>query len=138
VKSWAYEIYKGEKAVHDSILWISSDGNLRGTGEDTIDMLNNVGLSAKRINHVEEKRNESSGFYNIRVWSKEALSQELFNGIDRVIVANKEVLAGKLTTNLGDENIIPDGVYSIREVTPAYSRKNNTKLQNSMMLTLIN
>jgi len=138
VKSWAYEIYKGEKAVHDSILWISSDGNLRGTGEDTIDMLNNVGLSAKRINHVEEKRNESSGFYNIRVWSKESLSQELLNGVESVQVVGRELKAGDRIFNLGDEIKVADGVYSIREVTPAYSRKNGCQLlKNSVYIALL-
>ncbi|MDF1612622.1 hypothetical protein [Stygiobacter electus] len=44
-KAWAYEIYKTEKSVHDSILWISSKENLRGTGEDTIEMLAEIGLA---------------------------------------------------------------------------------------------
>ncbi len=42
-KSWAYQIYKSDRAVHDSILWIADKDDLIGTATSTIQMLANVG-----------------------------------------------------------------------------------------------
>jgi hypothetical protein len=43
VKSWAYDIYKSNRMVHDSVLWITSKQGLRGIAEDTIEMLADIG-----------------------------------------------------------------------------------------------
>jgi hypothetical protein len=140
-KAWAYEIYKGEKAVHDSILWISGDGELRGTGDDTIEMLADVGIAyqVKRngsVKRVCEKSNSVPGVFSIRVWSKEELTQEMFAAVATIEVIGNEVIAGNLTCNLGNEISIDNGIYSIRRISPSYSRKNNYQLKNSLTITL--
>ena len=45
VKAMTYNIYKSQSYIHDSILWISSRENLRGTSEDTIEMLGCLGIA---------------------------------------------------------------------------------------------
>ncbi len=59
--SWAYQIYKSDRAIHDSILWISDKENLKGTATSTIQMLSNIGegLQIRRngsIKRFKEKR----------------------------------------------------------------------------------
>ncbi|RJR09295.1 hypothetical protein C4588_05040 [Candidatus Parcubacteria bacterium] len=141
VKSWAYEIYKGDKAVHDSILWISGDGELRGTGEDTIEMLADVGIAyqVKRNGSVKrlcEKSESIPGVFSIRVWSKEELTQEMFAAVATIEVVGSEVIAGSIKINLGDEISLDNGIYAIRRISPSYSRKNNSQLKNSISLIL--
>jgi hypothetical protein len=54
-----------------------------------------------------------------------------------VQVVGRELKAGDRIFNLGDEIKVADGVYSIREVTPAYSRKNGCQLlKNSVYIAL--
>jgi hypothetical protein len=142
VKAWAYEIYKGDKAVHDSILWISSIDELQGTGDDTIEMLANIGLSAhvKKnggvTRYTEIKRTELQ-LLPIRVWSKEFLSAEKFTSLTEILIQNKTVLVGDRLLNLGEECQLGDGVYSIRNIRPCYSRKNPShQLKNSIVVLL--
>jgi hypothetical protein len=144
VQAWAYEIYKSDKAVHDSILWISATPELKGTGEDTIQMLANVGIACQirkngSVRRKIEKNIPAPETVSIRVWTKEELSKDAMAGVKNIEIAGKEVLAGEVKVNLGDEVAIRDGMYAVREITPAYSRKNGTyALKNSLTLLLKN
>ncbi len=144
VKSWAYEIYKSDRAVHDSILWIGSTDGLRGTGEDAIEMLANIGLAlavkkngcVKRINEMKDGARE---ILSVRIWSRDELTDEMFSDVHAINVIGKEVRAGKLILFLGDEATISNGNYSIRQVSHSYSRKHGGyRLKNSMNLLLNN
>jgi len=140
VKSWAYEIYKSEKAVHDSILWIGSTDSFQGTGEDTIEMLANVGVAyqVKKngcVKRVEEIKECSPGLLSIRVWSKEIISVDTLVGLTSITISGSLVSAGNLVIHLGEETRISSGSYNIREVSQAYSRKNGCyALKNSVQL----
>lgn len=142
VKAWAYEIYKGDKAVHDSILWISSTDELQGTGEDTIKMLADIGVAYQIKNNSSvkrfcEKNDSMPDIFSIRVWSKDELVKDLFSGVESVEIKGKEVVAGKVKINLGDEVSVSEGIYLIREVSQAYSRKNGCcLLKNSLTMLL--
>ena len=141
-KAWAYQIYKSDKAVHDSILWIGSTDTLKGTGEDSIEMLANVGIAmavkkngcVTRVNEIKEC---ARGILSIRVWSKDELSQEMFSDVQSIAIAGNQVMAGSLTYNLGDEVTLADGFYTVKSISPSYSRKNSgCMLKNSLSLLL--
>ena len=142
VKAWSYEIYKSEKAVHDSILWISTMDNLRGTSEDTIEMLSNLGLamSVKSNGSVMRKlqtQNNKLAVMPVRIWSKEELLESCLSDVRSVLVIGNEVLANEKVFNVGHEARINDGYYSVKSVSPSYSRKNsNLRLKNSLTLLL--
>lgn len=142
VQSWAYEIYKSERAVHDSILWIGSTESYRGTGEDTIDMMAAVGVafavkkngSVKRVEQIKECTPVP---LNIRVWSKDEIRQEIFSTINSLTIRGKEVIAGGSIYNLGEEIAVEPGTYLIKKISPCFSKKNAAQqLKNSMSLLL--
>lgn len=144
INAWAYEIYRSPKLVNDSVLWVRSTGELRGTAEDMLSLISDVGLAMhiKKngcVKRVEEIKIFSPELLSIRVWSKEEITQEIFAALTTIEVVGKEVIAGSIKINLGDENTISDGCYSIREVTQAYSRKNGCRvLKNSLTILLQN
>lgn len=141
-KAWAYHIYKSDRAVHDSILWIGSTDTFKGTGEDTIEMLANVGIamSVKKngcVKRVNELKDFSPDVLAIRIWSKEELCEEMFSDVHSIAINGKEVIAGTLTYNLGDEVALNDGFYTVKNISPSYSRKNSSfRLKNSITLLL--
>ena len=143
-KSWAYEIYKSERAVHDSILWIGSTQTLKGTGEDTIEMLAAIGEayaikkngSVKIVNEAQEC---SPCVLAIRVCSKEELQPEMLRGINEILILDRIVHAGVYEYSLGEENNINDGIYSVRSISVCYSKKKSSiVLRNSLSLLLQN
>lgn len=142
INSWAYEIYRSPKLVHDSIMWISSTSEYRGSAEDMLSLAASTGLalSIKKNGCVSRMSNTeplSTTIKTIRVWSKEELTQAMLGSATEIEVVGREVNTGDIKIYLGDENDIPDGVYSIREVFQAYSRKNGSfPLKNSLTLQL--
>ncbi len=140
---WAYEIYKTDRAVHDSILWIGDKEGVSGTGEDTIRMLCNTGIGS-RINKEENRLTRAVGIVkpqtqleSIRVWSKNELTPELFSGICEIRIEKGQANVNEQLLNLGDENKITDGIYSIKTAVQSTSRKNKfVLLKNSLTLYL--
>lgn len=140
---WAYEIYKTDKAVHDSILWIGDKEGVTGTGEDTIRMLCNAGIGSQ-INKEENKLTRAVNIVNpqtqlesIRVWSKEELKPALFTGISEIRIENGQATVNGQLVNLGDENKLTDGIYRIKTAVQSTSRKNKlVLLKNSLTIYL--
>jgi hypothetical protein len=137
---WAYEIYKGSSAIHDSILWIGNKENLRGTASDTIAMLANAGLafhvkkngSIKRYAELKETVTELK---EIRVWNKEGLCADLFSDVHEIFAENKQVLLGDIILNLGDEYKIDEGRYKVKAIVQSISRKDKVRtLKNSLTI----
>ncbi|MHB8335831.1 MAG: hypothetical protein ACYDEE_00240 [Ignavibacteriaceae bacterium] len=138
----AYEIYKGNSAVHDSILWIGDKDNLRGTAADMIAMLANAGLAhhVKKngsIARYAELKKVTTELKEIRVWSKDEIRPEIFFGINEILVENKQVLLGDILLNLGDECQLQEGSYKVKTITQSISRKDRNRiLKNSLTLYL--
>ncbi len=138
----AYEIYKGNSAVHDSILWIGDKGDLPGTASDMIEMLANAGLGyhVKKNGSVKryaELKKATTGLKEIRVWAKEELRPEIFLGINEILAENKQVLLGETLLNLGDECSLQEGSYQIKNITQSISRKDRNRiLKNSLTIYL--
>jgi len=138
---WAYEIYKTDRAVHDSILWIGDKEGVTGTGEDTIRMLCNTGIGSQ-INKEENKLTRAVGIVkpqtqleSIRLWSKNELNPELFSGISEIKIENGHTIINEQLLNLGDENKLSDGLYKIKTAVQSTSRKNKLiLLKNSITL----
>jgi len=138
---WAYEIYKTDKAVHDSILWIGDKEGVTGTGEDTIRMLCNAGIGSQ-INREESKLTRAVTIVKpqtqlefIRVWSKNELTPELFSGVSEIKIENGQTIVKEQLLNLGDENKLNDGIYRIKTAVQSTSRKNKlVLLKNSLTL----
>ena len=140
-KSWAYNIYKNEKAIHDSILWISDKEDLRGTASNTIKMLSEISLgccikSNGSIKRFYQPTQKITDVKQIRVWSKEKLRADTFISLTEIIVENKTVLLGDQLLNLGDDTNIKNGCYQIKEITPSLSRHNKSVLRNSLSVYL--
>ncbi|MHB1687915.1 MAG: hypothetical protein ACYCVH_11125 [Ignavibacteriaceae bacterium] len=142
VNVFAYEIYKGNSAVHDSILWIGRKGDLTGTTSDMIEMLANTGLayhvkkngSVKRFTELKEASTELK---EIRVWSKEEIRPEIFLGINEIIAENKQVLLGDTLLNIGDECKLQNGNYRVKTIVQSISRKDRNRiLKNSLTIYL--
>ena len=136
----AYEIYKGNSAVHDSILWIGDKDNLRGIAADTIEMLANSGLA----NHVKkngsitryaELKKATTELKEIRVWSKEEIRPEKYLGIIEILAEGNQILIGDTFLNLGDECKLKEGCYKIKTIVKSISRKDrNRVLKNSLTI----
>jgi len=142
IKAIAYNIYKSDNSIHDSILWIADKDNIRGTATDMFEML----ASIKQAAHI--KRNGSLARFlgktdtrpnvkSVRVWSKEILKAESFAGVSHLLIENKTVLLNNEVLNLGDECNQCDGVYSIKYISQSISRKSGQQLRNSLTLILV-
>jgi len=51
-----------------------------------------------------------------------------------VMIVGRQALLGDTELNIGDECEINEGIYNIKEVTHAFSRKNNARLKNSLTI----
>lgn len=136
VKCWAYEIYRGDRAVHDSILWMN------GVADYTIKMLADVGIayhvkhngSIKRFHEVKTDHYKAT---LVRLWSKEELCASSFLNEASVLICDGKALLGAKELFIGDECLISDGVYNISKVVQAVSRKSRGMLlRNSVTLYL--
>ena len=141
--SWAYQIYKSDRAVHDSILWLADKDGLTGTAMSTIKMLANVGegMQIKRNGTIErysEKRDVKLDNTQIRIWSKEVLSADIFVDTHEILIANGSATIGDAKVNLGDECNIADGSYNIKSVAQSRSKRDSSKLlMNSLAVYLV-
>lgn len=141
-KVFAYETYKTNRAVHDSILWIGDKDDLRGTADDTIEMLSNLGLamhvkSNGSVKRYKEISNTAPEISSIRLWSKEELSAEVFVDETELIVESGSVLLGASKLNLGQECEITDGIYKINDIINSRSRKDNNRLLRKSLTVYI-
>jgi hypothetical protein len=132
VLAWAEEIYKSTKFVHDSILWINGT-----TADVMIDMLANigVGLQIKKngaVKRYREVRKAELGLKAIRLWDRRELKSEDFHNATEIFVDGSQALLGDRTLNLGDEITIPDGIYKVKSVNRAFSKKTGRTLRNSI------
>jgi len=125
--------------VHDSILWIGDKEGLKGTVDDMIDMLADCGLALhikkngtlKR--YIELKKTELP-IKSIRLWRKEEIS--ILPEGKEIMILERKALLGDSEFNLGEECDIKDGIYRIKEITPAYSKKTNARLKNSITVLI--
>ena len=143
VQCWAYEIYKTNRSVHDSILWISDTDDLIGTSGDMIQMLSNLELADKISCEenilIRDSRSYSpvTDLQNVRVWRKEQIDQEKIEKSGELIVEDKLAMFNKALFNVGDECKIPNGKYLVKDAVTSRSRKNqNAFLKNSLTLYL--
>jgi len=141
VKSLAYNIYKSQGYVHDSILWISDKGELKGTADIMIEMLANMELAAHvnsmgSFDRFYEKREPYFDSKTIRVWSKSKLSSEHLSGATEVLISQEQALIGETLLNIGEEVKIEDGIYTVKSIVPSISRKNGSILSNSLTIYL--
>lgn len=140
-KSLAYNIYKSERFIHDSILWIGRMDELRGTAEDTIDMLADIGIAYQikkngTVERFKEIRNAKVESFPIRIWSKDAVDIDKYKSVGEIVVENRDVLVGSDIFNLGEEISIDNGIYNVKRSVISISRRTNTKLKNSLTLYL--
>ena len=141
VKSWAYDIYKSNRMVHDSILWITSKQELRGIAEDTIEMLSDIGEGyhvkkngcVKRYYEIAARKNT---IRNIRLWSKEEISVSKYTDINEIFIENHKAIIGEDVFPIGDECEIEDGIFEVSSIVNSISKRNNTILKNSLSVAL--
>lgn len=133
-KHWAYQIYKSDKAVHDSILWID------GISDYTINMFANIGIAyhIKSNGSIERYKEvtKTTKIESIRIWSSKEISAEEYEHINEVFVLDKNVLLGDKELNLGDECNIIEGEFKIKKITQSRSKKTLKPLRNSLTLFL--
>lgn len=133
-KHWAYQIYKSDKAVHDSILWID------GISDYTINMFANIGIAyhVKSNGSIERYKEitKTEKIESIRIWSSKVIAAEDYENINEVFVLDKNVLLGDKELNLGDECKITEGEYKIKKITQSRSKKTLKPLRNSLTLFL--
>jgi len=143
VQVFAYETYRTNNRIHDSILWINDREELSGTAFDMIDVLAGI-MEGCLINFQSEKerfteytppKNEKNV---IRVWSKDEIKVDDFKEAETLRIKEKKVLLGKYLLNLGDECNVRDGDYLIKEIAQSVSRKDNRRvLKNSISIYLM-
>lgn len=142
VQNWAYDIYRSEKAPHDSILWIGDKDNLSGTTMDTIKMLAALGIAHNvQINKNQKSRaiiktEIKTSLSQIRVWSKDIVYSSDFESVSELLVVKKEAILGDKILNIGDECEIEDGLYNIKTIVQSQSKKNKGFLKNSLTIYL--
>ncbi len=142
VQNWAYEIYRSEKAPHDSILWIGDKEQFRGTSMDTIKMLaalgiaHNINITTTEKSRAISKTELKTNLSQIRVWSKDAVYSNNFGAISELLIVKKEAILGDKILNIGDECEIEDGLYNIKTIVQSQSKKNKGFLKNSLTIYL--
>jgi|GEM_PF-1230735 len=142
VQNWAYEIYRSEKAPHDSILWIGDKEQFRGTSMDTIKMLaalgiaHNINITANDKSRAINKTELKTNLTQVRVWSKNIVCSNDFESVSELLVVKKEAILGDKILNIGDECEIEDGLYYIKTLVQSKSKKNNSFLKNSLTIYL--
>jgi hypothetical protein len=132
VLSIAYEIYKTNSAVHDSILWINGT---KGTASVMIDVLLEIG-EAYRIKRNGKVTREfidpaERVISEVRLWTKEKLNLSELSKINEVLIENRTILVGDTLLNLGDECRLSDGIYSLLSLAPSFSSSKNAYLSSS-------
>lgn len=142
-KVFAYQIYKTVRAPHDSILWISDIDEMRGTANDTIQMLANLELGCHIKNNgslkrFKAKRIERLSTTNIRIWSTESISSVKYECASEVLIESNKALINGSILNVGEECRITEGVYKVHSVVQALSRSNNRPLKNSIVVYIQN
>lgn len=142
-KVFAYQIYKTNRAPHDSILWIKDINGLRGTANDTIQMLANLELgfqikSNGSLKRIREKKVERITTKNIRIWSSDSISSVKYECASEILIESNKALINGSILNVGEECRISEGVYKILSVVQAVSRSNNRPLKNSLVIYLQN
>lgn len=140
VQNWAYEIYKSERAPHDSILWIADKDNITGTTTDTIKMFaalgiaHNVDISKTEKRRTIIKSEIKTSLSHVRLWSKNAINSNEFESVTELLIVKKEAVLGETLLNIGDECEIEDGLYKIKTIVQSKSKKNNSLLKNSLTI----
>ncbi|KAB2846947.1 MAG: hypothetical protein F9K45_00770 [Melioribacteraceae bacterium] len=142
-KVFAYQIYKTNRAPHDSILWIRDIDGLHGTANDTIQMLANLELGCQIKNNgslkrVREKKVEKITTKNIRIWSSDSVSSIKYECASEILIESNKALINGSILNVGEECRISEGVYKIYSVVQAISRSNSRPLKNSLVVYLQN
>lgn len=142
VQNWAYEIYRSEKAPHDSILWIGDKEEFKGTSMDTIKMLaalgiaHNINITTTEKSRAISKTELKTNLSQIRVWSKDAVYSDNFDAVSELLIVKKEAILGDKILNIGDECEIEDGLYNIKTIVQSQSKKNKGFLKNSLTIYL--
>lgn len=142
VQNWAYDIYRSERAPHDSILWIGDKDNLSGTTMDTIKMLaalgiaHNIYFNTTQKNRSVIKSEIKSCLSQVRVWSKNSVNSTEFESVTELLIVKKEAVLGDTLLKIGDECEIEDGLYKIKTIVQSKSKKNNSLLKNSLTIYL--
>ena len=141
VKSWAYDIYKSNRMVHDSILWITSKQGLRGIAEDTIEMLADIGAGyhVKKngcVKRYYEVASRKSPIRNLRLWSKEEIKVDKYSVVKEILIENNKAIIGEDVFPIGDECKIEDGIFKISSIVNSISKRNNTILKNSLSVAI--
>ncbi|HOJ19708.1 MAG TPA: hypothetical protein PLT92_14185 [Ignavibacteriaceae bacterium] len=137
INSIAYNIYRSEGYVHDSILWMTNKPYSIGTADYMLKLLANVELGAhiKSNGDVEryfERREVSTDEKVIRLWSKEKVSADYFKDVTEILIEDNKVLIGQSVMNLGEEVNIGQGLYTVKNIVQSISKKNNSCLKNSL------
>lgn len=140
-KVFAYQIYKTNRAPHDSILWIRDLDGLRGTANDTIQMLANLKLGYHikcngRIKRYKEFKEESVRVRNIRIWSSKSITSVQYSSVSEILIESNKALLNNEVMNVGEECLLTEGLYKVRSVIQAISRANNRPLKNSLIVYL--
>ena len=136
-KVFAYEIYKTDGSVHDSILWMSDTDDLRGTASDTIAMLCDLGFGYRITKKKERKKiiaNVKSSMQVIRIWAKHEISIDQFTQIDMIQIEANRLNLNNKSFRLGDDTPMSDGLYKVKEVVPYKSRKSKSTSKNSILI----
>jgi hypothetical protein len=138
---WMYDIYKSPKAVHDSILWIGDKQDFQGTAYNTIQMLANAGIGyqimySDSISRILETQNDIISISQVRLWHNTELKAEMFTGVTELLIQNGKAILGSDILYVGDECTVKDGIYPVKKVVPAISKKSNRILKNSLTVCI--
>ena len=135
MSNMAYEIYKSKSAVHDSILWINGTDGTKGTAFEMIGILSEIGeaYKVKKNGCVkrEQTKQEIKAISEIRVWTEQKRELKKINAGVEVVIENRQILLGNTLLNLGDECSLRDGIYSLLNIAPQFSKSKNSYLNNS-------
>ncbi len=73
---------------------------------------------------------------SIRLWSKNELRAEDFSTTTELLVDNGKSLMGNNLLNIGDECIITNGIYPIKQIVRSISKRNSLFLKISVTVYL--
>lgn len=135
VQNFMIKTYLSLKSVHDSIIWN------KFISDYAIKLIISAGLGQQIIfngkaHRQDAKKELGTDKTAIRVWSKDAITAEDFSEAREVTIVGSKVYLSAKELNLGDECKIIDGVYNVKNITQATSKKTGQFLKNSLTILI--
>ncbi len=145
IQVWMLKIYLSEKAIHDSILWNKHIAPytikllvLANSTEEISEKACCIEQSLSTQHPATEKKEmQTQEVKAIRVWHPEPILADQLQGIQKMLVENRNVKLGEKSLFLGDECSLANGEYKVVLIRQALSKVTGKPLNHSIVINYL-